>query len=329
MRLSRNTAAFLCFLFLAAFALDACTNKQKEGTGHEIMPQKRGTFVIALLPEENVFLQKRRYRPLTEYLSKRLGMDVKTRLLDSYSAVYAQMLDRNADAAFFGALSYIAMDSRLPLDTIARPFRENGGSRHRGVIFVLKGRGITEDIATWRGKRVALVDRSTAAGYIYPVWYLRTRGIGNLNGFFRKVVYAGSNDAAIEEVVNGNADIGCASSDIFSDFIRRTPSARNKLIVLARSSPLPSDVIGVREDMAPLLAGKLRDALIEMDKTEEGRTALAKLGAERFIATSEAGYTPLLEMLKTLHIKPGDIALASIKRDDRAAASLNPKGPKK
>ncbi len=62
---------------------------------------------ISVLPEPNVFLQVTRYKPFADYLSKSISMDVLTMLLDSYDAIYREMLD-NIDAALFGSFSYFS-----------------------------------------------------------------------------------------------------------------------------------------------------------------------------------------------------------------------------
>jgi phosphonate transport system substrate-binding protein len=320
MRLFRNIATFLCVALLTTVVLSDCSNKHKTEAAPANAPEAKDTFVIALLPERNVFVQKRRYEPLAQYLSKHLDMNVRTRLLDSYAAVYAQMLDRRVNAAFFGSLSYLVMHSRMPLDPIARPVLRNGRSSYSGVIFALKGGGITEDIATWRGRRIALIDKSTTSGYLFPKWYLWTKGVRNLHGFFRKVLYAGSYDAAIAEVMDGRSDIGCSNADILNNFLNQNPLMREKLVILAKSPPFPSSTLGVREDIDPALERKLSAALLGMDKTDEGRRVLAEFGAKRFIETSESEYDSLGEMLKTIGIRPADIALEAVGGRGRAAA---------
>jgi phosphonate transport system substrate-binding protein len=320
MRLLRNIFAFLFVALLMTVALGGCTGKHKTESAPDNESQVKGTFVIALLPERNIFLQKRRYQPLAEYLSKRLHMNVRTKLLDSYEAVYSQMLDRSIDAAFFGALSYVAMHSKLPLDPIARPLLKNGKSTYRSMIFALKGRGITEDVVTWKGKRIAFISKSTTSGYLFPVWHLRTKGIANIGKYFTKVIYAGSNDAAIAEVMDGRADIGCVSVNGMDNFLHYNPLMQGKFVTLAESPPFPSNTLGVREDIDPTLERKLKAALIGMDGTEEGRKVLAAVGAKRFIETSESEYGAILGMLKTIGIRPDDIALEAIGQDRASGA---------
>lgn len=266
-------------------------------------------FVIALLPEQNVFVQKKRYKPLTDYLSKAIGMNVKTKLLDSYEAIYSEMTSNKVDAAFFGSLSYVVMKSKIDIEPIARAHRTSGISTYRGVIFALRDKGVAENVKTWSGKRIALVSKSTTAGYIFPKYYLLRKGVKNFESYFGRVIYTGSHDAAILSVFRGDADIGCASDRIFNKLVEENPLLKERLVILASSLPVPANTFGMPKGKDTVLKSRIRKALLDLDKRPEGREALDALGAVRFIETKEQEFAPIHEMLSSLGMKPGDFAL--------------------
>ncbi len=313
-------------LFLLIFALPACSDK-RGAENPSVTDEKISTesFVIALLPEQNVFDQKKRYKPLADFLSRSLGIPVKTTLLDSYDAVYNAMLQQKVNAAFFGSLSYVVMSSKIDIDLLARPYLADGISTYRGVIFALRDKGITEDVKSWRGKRIALVNKSTTAGYIFPKYYLFNKGVKNFEAHFSKVIYTGSHDASVLSVFTGAADIGCASDLIFNKLTRENPAMRERLIVLANSAPVPANVLGIRKGTDNVLKERLIDALMNMEKTPEGRDALSHLGAVRFIETKRSEFDPILEMLNTLGLKPATFALEAIGRDEKPDSSRREK----
>lgn len=312
-RLSVFLAIFLALLFFVA-----CSEKKREekpavDTNH--IPTD--SFVIALLPEQNVFDQKKRYKPLADYLSRSLGIPVRTKLLDSYDAIYNEMLQKKVNAAFFGSLSYVVMNSKLEIEMLARPYLTNGISTYRGVIFALRDKGITEDVESWRGKRIALVNKSTTAGYIFPKYYLLNKGVKDFEAHFKKVIYTGSHDASVLSVFTGGADIGCASDLIFNKLTGENPAMRERLIVLANSAPVPANVLGTRKDTDSALKERLKDALMNMEKTPEGRDAFSHLGAVRFIETRRSEFAPILEMFNALGLKPETFALEAIGRGEK------------
>jgi phosphonate transport system substrate-binding protein len=311
-----------CAILIVVLSLTACSEKKDvEKPAGQANHISTDSFVIALLPEQNVFEQKKRYKPLADYLSRSLGIPVKTKLLDSYDAIYNEMLQKKVNAAFFGSLSYVVMSSKIDIEMLARPYLVNGISTYQGVIFALRDKGITEDVKSWRGKRIALVNKSTTAGYIFPKYYLLNKGIKNFEAHFSRVIYTGSHDASILSVFTGGADIGCASDLIFNKLTRENPAMRQRLIVLANSAQVPANVLGIRKETDSALKERLKDALMNMEKTSEGRYALSNLGAVRFIATKRSEFDPILEMLNALGMKPETFALEAIGREEKPEPS--------
>jgi phosphonate transport system substrate-binding protein len=318
----------VCAIFLSLLSLAACSEeKDVEKPAIDANRISTDSFVIALLPEQNVFEQKKRYKPLADYLSRSLGIPVKTKLLDSYDAVYNEMLQKKVNAAFFGSLSYVVMNSKIDIELLARPYLVNEISTYRGVIFALRDKGITEDVKSWRGKRIALVNKSTTAGYIFPKYYLLNKGVENFEAHFSSVIYTGSHDASILSVFTGGADIGCASDLIFNKLTGENPAMRERLIVLAKSAPVPANVLGTRKGTDNALKERLKEALMNMEKTPEGRDALSHLGAVRFIATKRSEFEPIIEMLNDLGLKPETFALEAIGRDKKPEASEKKTNP--
>ncbi|MBI5741068.1 MAG: phosphate/phosphite/phosphonate ABC transporter substrate-binding protein [Nitrospirae bacterium] len=315
----------IAILFVLTIILTSCLaacSEKKEAADKRSKENGaiRKSFVIALLPKRNVFEQKKRYKPLEEYLSGLLHMDVRTKLLDSYDAVYEEMLNNKVDAAIFGSLSYLVTDSRIPLVPVARPLLEDGTSTYSGLIIVHKDSGITGDVRTWRGKRIALVNKSTTSGYVYPRWYLSSQGIADFEGHFSKVIYAGSHDAAIISLIENEADIAGASNDVFDDLVKRNQIMREKLKVIAASPGVPLNVIGMKQDADSELTARLKKALLDMAQTAEGRAALSSFGASGFIETKKADFGRLIVMLDDLGIRLEEFALDSIARNKGPAA---------
>jgi len=297
---------FLALIITPIFT--ACSDRLKPAEPSGKRPAVSGTFVIALLPEENVFEQKRRYRPLVKYLSEHLRMDVRAKLLDNYDALYTEMLGHKVDAAFFGGFSYLAMDSLVGLDSIARPVLLNGVSTSRRVIFSSRNSGITGDVGTWKGRRIALVSKYTTSGSIFPEWHLLKSGIRDFEGHFRKVIYTGSHIASILAVLDNKADIGCVKASIFSEFLEENPSFREKFVVLASSDPVPENTFGMMESADKELKGRIKEALLGMERTEDGKAVLSALGVRGFKETNELEFRQLLAMIKDLGLRFDQIA---------------------
>lgn len=310
MVLPRSLIIFFALSLLAMSFLPGCSeNKDSAGVIYSNKSVTRESVVIALLAGRNVFLQKRQYNALAGYLSKSTGLDVKTKIYDGYDHISSDMLKGKVDAVFLGGLSYVVINSKVPLEPIARPYLKDGSSTYRGMIFTIKDSGINGDLKTWRDKRIAFVNKSSYSGYVFPIWYLHESGIKNLKRYFRSFIYTGSMDSSITAVFRGQADIGCANDRILNELTGKDFLMREKLEVIASSPPLPYNTVVMKKSANHILKEKMKAGLLNMDKTPDGREALSMIGAASFIETKESEYSPLYGMLNTLGLKPGDFEL--------------------
>jgi phosphonate transport system substrate-binding protein len=297
---TRFTWYSLLFLTLLSFS---CTAGAPE-TDPDKTPRKiRGeTITIAVFPEQNVFEQKKKYRPLMDYLSNALDINVRIKLLDSYGAIYDEIGGRKIDGAFFGSFNYVIAKARADIEPLARPVETDGRSVYRGIIFSRKDRGLGSDVKGWRGKRIALVHEVTTAGHIFPHWYLRKHGITDFERYFRKIIFTGSHDAAVLAVLKGQADLGAAKDLIYEKLLAQNPAMRSELVVIARSIELPSNSLCVSGGLEASLKDRLRKALLSLHETPDGKKALTAMNAVRFTETRDDEFSSLRVMVTGLGI---------------------------
>jgi phosphonate transport system substrate-binding protein len=256
-------------------------------------------FTIALLPERNVFEQKKRYQPLQEYLSAALGRPVVFKLLDNYQVIFTEILEHRVEGAFFGSMNGAIAQLKGAVEILARPVELSGVSTYTGYIFSKLDSGITGEPATWKGKRVALVNKVTSAGYLYPLALLRRSGYkGDAEAYFKQVTFTGSHDAAILTVFNGEADFGACKNTVYDEYVKFHPEVQRDLAVLAVSAQFPSNGLGVSPDLPADLKKRLREALLGMNAAEDGQRALRQFKAQRFVETSKSDYQPVFDMAR-------------------------------
>ncbi|RJQ66326.1 MAG: phosphate/phosphite/phosphonate ABC transporter substrate-binding protein [Desulfobacteraceae bacterium] len=289
-------------LFLLLIAAAGCQwNNEDEGKGSNAAPKTKEKLVIALVPEKNFFEQRRQYRYIADYLSAKLDRDVEIVIMESYGDISEAFRTGEADAGFFGSFSYLLTHARAGVIPIARPVWEDGSSTYRGYIFARKDSGI-EDAADMRGKKLVLVDRATTAGYIFPLFYFQYWSVRNMSEFFSQIYFAGSHDAAAWAVYMGEADVGAAKSHVFNGLAERYPGFKEQMVTLAESPEMPSNGLAVRSDLNAALKLRLRDLLLGLDQSEEGRAVLRHFGALKFIETSDQDFEALYKMVTALGI---------------------------
>jgi phosphonate transport system substrate-binding protein len=253
------------------------------------------TLEIGLVPEENIFRLVERYEPIGSWIHRRSGIQVRFVPLASYEEAEERLARSELDGAFLGSFTAAVGVRQLGLEPLARPVFPGGISTYRGYLFVRRDSSIRE-VADMKGKVLALVNPATTAGYLFPVAFLRARGVASLEGYFQESYFAGTHDAAVRAVLAGKADVGCAKSTIYDRLARANPRLGVELIILARSAAVPSNVLALRSDVPSYVRKGVSDALLTMDRSEEGRRQLAAFGAVRFIPTRAEEYEPVYEM---------------------------------
>ncbi|MEW6218388.1 MAG: phosphate/phosphite/phosphonate ABC transporter substrate-binding protein [Thermodesulfobacteriota bacterium] len=262
-------------------------------------------LVIGLLPELNVFAQMERFRPLAAYLGPRLGRPVQLTMLSRYGNIIDRLRDGEVDGAFLGSFTGALAIAQLHVEPLARPVNLDGTSTYTGLLFVRRASGI-HSIADMKGKSLALVERATTAGYVFPLAFVRSQGIPSLEDHFREIFFAGSHDAAIQAVLDGRADVGAAKNTIFQRLRLAAPALDERLTVLAESAPVPSNGLCVKPEVPAADKSRLKSLLLGLDMDPDGRETLAALGALRFLATSADDYQPVRQLTHEAGLRLAD-----------------------
>ena len=227
-------------------------------------------------------------------------MKVQVTLLDSYGAADDEAISSgDIEGAILGSAGVVKLHRKQSIDLIARPQYSGSPSFYKAFIIAGKSSGITKDINTWKGKKLALAHERTATS-IFVKWYLRKRGISSEQQLFRKVEYAGSHDAVIILILERNATIGGVKDSILKRFMDRHPAYRGRFAILAESAPAPENTLVVSSRLPKDVKNLLKKTLLEIHDNPEGKIALKVLGADRFVATNYAEYAAIENMLRDL-----------------------------
>lgn len=267
-------------------------------------------LTIAVLPEQGLLTQQQRYAPLMDYLGQqlRLPMNVTLELLPNYGDTIEAFKTGRIDGAFLGSLPFAVARAQAGVEPLVRP-EKDGVSQYRGLIVTRKDSGIT-DWKGLKGKSFGMVDKSTTAGYIFPLLYFRQHGINRPEEFLGSIVYTGSHDLVFTKVYNGELDAGAAKDLILADMGKRMPQIVDELRILDSSPPVPNNTFVLsskREfpcfhchsyvaNLPPTasnvprgpaeLKRVLTQALLSLPESAEGRRVLEALGADRFVETT-------------------------------------------
>jgi phosphonate transport system substrate-binding protein len=282
----------ICLAFLGG-----CTSKEPPS------PQKQTystVLTIGLIPEEDIFKQMERYKPLAQYIQKKTDYKINLVPLLQYGNVITNFTSRHLDGAIFGSFIYSLAHAKLGVEVIARPEDMKGISTYHGLIFVRKDSGI-RTAKDMKGKKFAFVDKATTAGYLLPLDYFRQNNITDYKSYFGETYFTGSHDFAVYDVLNGRADIGAAKNTMYERLAEADPRIRQELLILAKSPDVPENALALRKDIDVSVRSRLKAVLLNMVTDPEGIHVLKQFGARRFIETTNDDYEPVVRFCK--HIK--------------------------
>jgi len=260
----------------------------------EPVARKLQTYRIGLVPEYNLFKQKRRYQPLLAYLSKQLGVTLQGVVLPRYGKTIEHIRQENLDGALLGSLTAAIALTNFNLEPLARFKYADGATSHYGIVFAKKGSNI-RTVGDLRNKRMVFVDPASATGYLQAITYLKNLGINDYRKWFAESYFSGTHEDAIYDVLNGLADIGAAKNTVFYQLAERDKRLHDELEILATSPHLPADTIVMQQSIPEDLKQGLREKLLTMHLNKEGREILTMLKLERFTNTSAEDYRPVID----------------------------------
>ena len=291
----------LCVVIIGWTILSGCRGDAPRHDGKTAHPRRKESLIIAVIPEHNVFEQRRQYKPLCDYLARRLQMKVYLKTLPSYGMILDEFRRGRVNAAFFGSFSYVLAHAQVGAHILARPEYIQGGADYRAYIFARKSSGIRtlQDI---RGKRYAFVHPMTTAGYLFERAYLGLETSASLRAYFKDYFFAGSHDASALAVFEGRADCGGGKDRVFERLARQNPAFAKQMVVLAQSPPVPSNGFAISKEWPGRSQERLQRLLLNLHRDSESAGAREALGINRFILTQDKDYAPVVEMARTAGI---------------------------
>lgn len=278
----------LLLLVVLATSIVGCTQKQDEIIKMGFVPMKDGDKLI-----ESV-------EPLTEMLSKELGVKVEGFTATNYVGVVEGLGSGQVDFGFIPPFAYVLANQESNAGVILTALNKSGEAKYRSQFIVRKDSGIKsfEDI---KGNKVAFVDPSSTSGYLFPGAHLINEGIDIEKDI--EYVYGGGHDKALQLLLNGDVDVATTFVDSRDRYKEDFPDAMEKTEILGYTEYIPNISVTVRGDMNEELQGQIKTALLNIAKTEEGLSLLKELfNMYGFEEATDADYDIIRTTAETMNI---------------------------
>lgn len=199
--------------------------------------------------------------PLLRLLQKKTGAQ-EVRFVSSgksYASVLDSLARGNIDFAWVGPTVYLKRRDQDKLMPIAKA-KFGSETAYRGV-FIAPAKGKVQGLEDLVGSKIGFVDPESASGYIYPMYLLLRLGI---NPQTKSTIYFMKNhDNVLQAVLDGRLDAGvCLESTLKA---QKENVLDSKIIILAKTDEIPSDVIVCRQDCPINLRERFLAALLQIN----------------------------------------------------------------
>jgi phosphonate transport system substrate-binding protein len=267
-------------------------------TGAQVkQPAGVKTLVLGVIFQENPDAVAKHFRPLVEYVGRKLAAagEIKSAVIVAPNAAQlTSLLDqKRVDFYLESAFPTYLINRSGTAKLLLRRWK-SGMSDYRGVIFTSRESGITrlEDL---RGKMIAFEDAGSTSGYFLPKLLLFEKGFAliekpaldaKLSAREVGYVFGGTEKNVVRLVLQKKVAAGAISDD---DYASLEEPSRAGLLSLIETGALPRHLVSVRRSLPEGVIQRLKDILLAMDGDDEGLKILQQTDNTRKFDTLPGG----------------------------------------
>ena len=261
----RTTYILFALVAVLALLLPAC-GPGKLGT-------EKNPIIWAVVPSGETERVVTGFEEVAAMIFDETGLVVQPLVATEYAGVIEAMCSDppKAHMASLATFSYILASERGCADVSLVSVRY-GSAVYNGQIFVRNDSGIGS-VADLAGKTICRPDPLSTSGWIIPSITLKAAGI-DPDTDLAQVVDAGSHDASVAGVYNGDCDAGTSYVDARGTIEEDYPDVMDVIQVIEVSADIPNDGVQFVKGFDAELQKQIVDALLKIAETEEGQEAL-------------------------------------------------------
>lgn len=239
---------------------------------------------------------------LLDYLSRKTGLELKPVFAKSYDEMDFFLNTGHVHIAYICGAPFVEGSKRFGYKPLVAPLSEEGPVYYSYVV-VRKEKSYSS-IFELKGKPYAFSDPKSNSGSLVPSYVLAKKGYKPSN-FFKPLIYTYSHSESIIAVYRGFVEGASVDSLVYHHMERVQPNITKELKVIQKFGPFPTTpfVYGRYVDVETV--EKLRRAMLNMDKDEEGRAILKRMGIKGFTRVNPSFYKPIEDMMAYLNSNVG------------------------
>jgi len=285
--------------------LSGCKTKVEKPAVGDNKPVRVGFMVCNSTQETEA-----RFRPLTAYLSKKLGRQFVAVTIDTVDFAQA-VKDGKVDFTHTNSLLYVILNKDYGVEVIGADVRGKYGYKSRGAILVLKDSPIMK-IADLKGKRMVFGPNLAPTGYLSQYDLMLKNGFDPETGLEFYTIPKGSykHEKVVYSLLYKAYDAAAVPMLDFEQMSKEGKIDPDDFRVVAEAEPIPYCTFGVTEKVDDALVKEVKDAILSLRPTDtvelDGEVVRVLKAAELdgVADVKDSEYDPVREMAKRCNMPP-------------------------
>jgi len=247
-------------------------------------------FRVSAIPDEAPTELQRKFKPLGEYLEKRIGMKVDFVPVTDYAASVEALVNGKVDMVWFGGFTFVQARIRSR-DGVVPIVQREEDERFKSVFITPANSGI-DGLADLKGKSISFGSPSSTSGHLMPRSYMLQAGVDPDKDM--RVSYSGAHDATALAVAGGKVQAGALNIAVWQKMVAEKRVDPNTVRVFYTTPGYYDYNWTVRKDLDPALRQRLIDAFLALDRNDpQGKAILDLQSATKFIPTKAENYAAI------------------------------------
>lgn len=245
---------------------------------------------VSAIPDESPTELQRKFKPLGEYLEKKLGMKVEFTPVTDYAASVEGLINDKLDMVWFGGFTFVQAKVRSHDKVI--PLVQRAEDEKFQSVFITT-RDDIHSLQDLKGKTFTFGSESSTSGHLMPRSFLLAAHI-NPDIDMKRIAFSGAHDATVAAVAGGKVDAGALNISVWNKLLAQG-KVDTKVVHVFYTTPGYYDYNWtVRADMDPALREKLAKAFLSLNPDNAHDKEILDLQrASRFIRTKAENYSAI------------------------------------
>ncbi|WP_296001989.1 putative selenate ABC transporter substrate-binding protein [Rugamonas sp.] len=252
--------------------------------------QAQQVFRVSAIPDEAPTELQRKFKPLGEYLEKKIGMKVEFTPVTDYAASVEALINHKVDMVWFGGFTFVQANDRSHNQITPLVQRTEDAEFHSVFITTRKDINKLEDL---KGKTFSFGSESSTSGHLMPRSFLLAAHV-NPDADMKRIAFSGAHDATVAAVAGGKVDAGALNISVWDKLVAEHKVDPAVVRVFYTTPGYFDYNWSVRTDMNADLKKKISDAFLALDaKNPQDKAILDLQRTVKFIPTKAENYVAI------------------------------------